>query len=309
MTKASDVVQLAQSYLGTTMGSATHKNIIDTYNAVLPLPAGYRVTYNDDWCDAFVTFLAIKTGAVDLIGRECGVQRHIGIFKAKGIWIEDGTITPRPGDIITFNWDSGYQPNDGFSDHIGIVEQVVGNQIYTIEGNTDRAVRRRTYAIGNGYIRGFARPKYSTASTVKQGWEKIDNEWYYYDNGVLAKNGWRQVNGKWYLFDAHSKMLTGWQTKDNKWYYFTPDGKMHTGWSMIKGKWYLFDKNGAMVEGWRQSGEKWYYFNADGAMHQGWLQDKSGAWYYLSKPDGEMVIGKHSIDGKGYVFDSSGKMK
>lgn len=166
MTKASSVIQLAQSYLGTTMGTAAHKGFIDTYNAVLPLPVGYRVTYNDDWCDAFVTFLAIKTGAVDLIGRECGVQRHIDIFKAKGIWIEDGKITPKPGDIITFNWDFGYQPNDGWADHIGIVEKVVGNQIYTIEGNTDRAVRRRTYAIGNGWIRGFARPKYSAESTT-----------------------------------------------------------------------------------------------------------------------------------------------
>ena len=290
MTKASDVVQVAQSYLGTTMGSATHKNIIDTYNAVLPLPVGYRVTYNDDWCDAFVTFLAIKTGAVDLIGRECGVQRHIDIFKAKGIWIEDGIITPRPGDIITFNWDSAYQSNDGWADHIGIVEKVVGNQIYTIEGNTDRAVRRRNYAIGNGWIRGFARPTYSSETEVRNGWALEGTVWHFYVDGALAMNGWRHIS--------------------NKWYYFDDDGAMcSAGWRMVDGKWYYFDHDGSMVTGWKMVANKWYFFNPDGVMGQGWIPDKDGKWYYLSIPSGIMVTGKQSINGKLYEFDESGKMK
>lgn len=169
-------------------------------------------------------------------------------------------------------------------------------------------------AVGNGYkeavlaqeINQYLLGSTTSTTNAKNGWEKSGNEWYYYDNGVLAKNGWRSINGKWYLFDAHSKMLTGWQTKDNKWYYFTPDGAMHTGWSLIKGKWYLFDKDGAMVEGWRQSGEKWYYFDADGSMKQGWFKDKTNKWYYLSVPDGEMVTGTKSIDGKKYIFDNNG---
>ena len=306
MTTVTQILNQARKYIGVAQGSATHKAIIDKYNSVKPLPVGYAVKYTDDWCDAFITTLAIETGAVDIIGRECGVQRHIDIFKAKGIWNEDGRITPRPGDVITFAWSKVTQNNDNWADHIGIVESVSGGVITTIEGNADREVRRRTYQIGNGYIRGFARPKYSIATNAKNGWEKVNNEWYYYDNGVLAKNGWRQVNGKWYLFDATAKMLTGWQVKDNKWYYFLADGKMHTGWSMIKGKWYLFDKDGAMVEGWRQSGGKWYYFDADGSMKQGWFKDKSNKWYYLSVPDGEMVTGTKSINGKAYIFDKNG---
>lgn len=142
--------------------------------------------------------------------------------------------------------------------------------------------------------------------TTKNGWEKVNNEWYYYDNGVLVKNGWRNSNGKWYLFDAHSKMLTGWQTKGGKWYYFLADGAMHVGWSLIDGKWYYFNQEGIMTEGWKKIGDKWYYMEKSGAMRQGWFKDKSNKWYYLSVPDGEMVTGTKSIDGKKYIFDNNG---
>lgn len=174
MTTVKQILDKARNYLGTVQGDAKHKAIIDKYNSVKPLPLGYAVKYSDDWCDAFITTLAIETGAVDMIGRECGVQRHIDIFKKLGIWIEDGRITPNPGDIITFNWDEYNSNNNGFADHIGIVESVKNGQITTIEGNTDRACKRRTYQIGNGYIRGYARPKYAAAPTTTPGKKSND---------------------------------------------------------------------------------------------------------------------------------------
>ena len=79
-----------------------------------------------------------------------------------GIWIEDGTITPIPGDIILYNWDDGTQPNDGYSDHIGFVESVSGGKITCIEGNKGEAVARRVLSVGKGNIRGYARPKYAS---------------------------------------------------------------------------------------------------------------------------------------------------
>lgn len=169
MTTINEILNKARSYIGVVQGDSKHKAIVNKYNSVKPLPVGYIVKYSDDWCDTFITTLAIETGAVDILGRECGVQRHIDIFKKLGIWIEDGRITPKPGDIITFNWDDWTQSNDGFADHIGIVESVKNGQITTIEGNTDRACKRRTYQIGNGFIRGYARPKYSTAPITTPG--------------------------------------------------------------------------------------------------------------------------------------------
>ena len=136
--------------------------IIDIYNSVTPWPAGYRMRYSDAWCDATVTAAAIKTGNVGRIGRECGVPRHIKIFQKLGIWEEDGTIRPRPGDIIVFSWNKWSQPNNASASHIGIVEKVVGNTIYTIEGNRGiGVVGTRQIPVGWGCIRGYARPKYS----------------------------------------------------------------------------------------------------------------------------------------------------
>ena len=155
-----NVLSIAQSYLGVEMGSAEHKKIVDAYNSVNPKPVGYTVKYSDDWCDVFVTTVFQQAGLSSLIGRECGVQRHIGIMQQKGIW--QGKVLPKAGDVITFDWDGG-----GFADHIGIVETVKDGVVTTIEGNSspytssgNTKVNRKTYNWNASYIKGYARPNY-----------------------------------------------------------------------------------------------------------------------------------------------------
>lgn len=162
---AQDVLNVMRSWLGFSEYNGKFKQIIDLYNSVLPLPRGYAVKYTDAWCDATVSAAAIKAGAQDLIGRECGCEQHIKIFKQKGIWIEDGTIRPEPGDVIVYNWGDSTQANDGYADHIGYVEYVSGNTITAIEGNKNEAVERRSLPVGWGYIRGYAKPKYDNSSS------------------------------------------------------------------------------------------------------------------------------------------------
>ena len=155
------VIRAASNLVGTSTGSAAHQRMVEDYNSVKPLPVGYAVKNTDDWCDVFVTVVFQREGLSYLVGRECGVERHIQIFKKLGIWNEDGTTTPQSGDIITFNWDKDTQQNDGWADHIGIVERVENGWIHTIEGNSSNGVvRRNTYRVGHGNIRGFARPRY-----------------------------------------------------------------------------------------------------------------------------------------------------
>ena len=155
------VIRAASNLVGTSTGSAAHQRMVADYNSVKPLPVGYAVKNTDDWCDVFVTVVFQREGLSYLVGRECGVERHIQIFKKLGIWNEDGTTTPQSGDIITFNWDKDTQQNDGWADHIGIVERVENGWIHTIEGNSSNGVvRRNTYRVGHGNIRGFARPHY-----------------------------------------------------------------------------------------------------------------------------------------------------
>lgn len=164
---AEDILKIMRGWIGLSRAAGTHRIIIDTYNSYLPHPRGYAVSYTDDYCDTTVSAAFVKAGAVEIIGGiECGVEEHVKKFIQEGIWIEDGTITPKPGDIITYNWDSNVQPNNGWSDHIGIVETVGNGSFTTIEGNMNGGiVGRRTVRIGDGNIRGFARPKYAQKSS------------------------------------------------------------------------------------------------------------------------------------------------
>lgn len=163
---AQDVLAVMRSWIGYSESNGKYREILNIYNSHKPLARGYAIQPGDAWCDATVSAAAIKAGAVDLIGTEVGCEEHIQIFKRKGIWIEDGTITPQPGDIIVYNWDDSTQPNDGYADHIGYVETVSGGKITAIEGNKNDAVGRRTLLVGAGNIRGYARPKYASTSSA-----------------------------------------------------------------------------------------------------------------------------------------------
>ena len=160
-TNLNKVLDIARKYMGVETGTREHKKIVDAYNSVDPKPVGYTAKYDDDWCDIFVTTVFQQAGLSDLIGRECGVQRHIGIMEKKGIW--KGRTQPKVGDIVTFDWDGG-----GWADHIGIVESVNNGVITTIEGNSiayagsgeNPSVKRKTYNWNSSYIKGYARPAY-----------------------------------------------------------------------------------------------------------------------------------------------------
>lgn len=166
---AKAVLDVMRSWLGYSEANGKYRRIIDLYNSVKPLPVGYAVKYTDEWCDACLSAAAIKAGCSDLIGRECGVGRHIEIFKKKGIWIEDGKRVPKPGWVIVYNWNDSSQPNNGGASHIGYVEKVSGGRITAIEGNKHGMVARRVIPVGWGYIRGYAAPRYKSSTKSSAG--------------------------------------------------------------------------------------------------------------------------------------------
>ena len=198
---ANEVVALAQSWLGKRESNGTHKSIIDVYNAHKPLARGYSVKYTDAWCATFVSAAAIKTGCTDIIPLECSCEHMIELFKKLGSWDENDARTPKPGDIIFYDWDdSGSGDNKGWSDHVGIVEKVSGTTITIIEGNKNNAVERRIINVNTKTIRGYGVPKYATNSasvapstpTAKKDLDTVAKE-------VLA--------GKWGNGDDRKKKL------------------------------------------------------------------------------------------------------
>lgn len=177
---AEKVIEQARAWIGKNEADGSHKEIIDIYNAHLPLARGYKVKYTDSWCATFVSAVAIKLGYTDIIPTECGCEKMIDSFKVINRWIENENRTPKPGDVIFYDWgDNGAGDNTGWSDHVGIVEAVSGGQITVIEGNYDDAVKRRKLAVNGRYIRGYGVPNYDAITlenTNKKTVEEIAKE-------------------------------------------------------------------------------------------------------------------------------------
>lgn len=167
MAKASELIKVAQSWIGKKESDGTHKDIIDIYNSHRPLARGYAVKYTDSWCATTISALSIICNATDIIPTECSCQKMIELFKKLGVWIENENRTPKAGDIIFYDWsDSGSGDNKGYSDHVGIVEKVSNGTITVIEGNYMNSVARRYISVNGKYIRGYAVPKYSPESST-----------------------------------------------------------------------------------------------------------------------------------------------
>lgn len=190
---ASKVVEQALAWLGKNEADGSHKEIIDIYNSHKPLAVGYKLKYTDAWCSGFVSAVAIKLGYTDIIPTEVGCDRHIALFKAKGIWIEDESRVPNIGDIIFYDWqDNGVGDNKGSADHVGIVERVAGDTIHVIEGNYSNSVKRRYIRVNANTIRGYGVPKYDAepvaqpVKTITQlAREVLKGKW---GNGADRKN-------------------------------------------------------------------------------------------------------------------------
>lgn len=162
-TTRSKLVAQAKSWLGCKESNGSHHQIIDVYNSHKPLARGYKMTYANEWCAAFVTACAIKCGATDIIPKECSCSRMIELFKSLGGWVENDAYVPFPGDIVFYDWqDNGVGDNANGPDHVGIVEKVVGTTITVIDGNNSNGecVNRRTLKVNGKYIRGYGVPKY-----------------------------------------------------------------------------------------------------------------------------------------------------
>lgn len=113
------------------------------------------------WCNVFIDWCFYKALGLDrtrelLIGFSAGCTQDYNWLKAKGQIVSE----PQVGDLVFF----------GDLSHIGIIEKVDNEKIYTIEGNTSNKaeliinggqVAKKSYLKSSKYIYGYARPKYN----------------------------------------------------------------------------------------------------------------------------------------------------
>ena len=162
-----------------------------------------------------------------------------------------------------------------------------------------------------------------TEEVNKEGWQKENGQWRYYENKKAVKN-WKKIAGHWYYFNQDGTMLsnkvyddylfnksgamveTSWVKMDEKWYYATESGKIiRNKWEKINGFWYRFDETGAMLT---KTIYNDYLLETSGAMHEnGWVK-MDEKWYYATE-SGKIIRNKwEKINGSWYRFDETGIM-
>ncbi|WP_418127594.1 CHAP domain-containing protein [Agathobaculum butyriciproducens] len=128
-----------------------------------PYWSWYGFNSRVEWCACFVSWCANECGYIDagVIPKFAGCVWGVEWFRDRGLW-QDNSYEPRPGDIIFFDWDNkgSSGPQDGESDHVGIVEKVENGTVYTVECNSGYSCRENHYAIGYYEILGYGMPQY-----------------------------------------------------------------------------------------------------------------------------------------------------
>ena len=163
-----------------------------------------------------------------------------------------------------------------------------------------------------------------TEEVNKEGWQKENGQWRYYENKKAVKT-WKKIAGVWYYFNQDGIMLsntvyddylfnksgamveTSWVKIDEKWYYARESGKIiRNKWEKINGSWYRFDETGIMLsktiyndyllqtsgamaeKNWVKMDEKWYYAIDSGKVVRNKWEKINSSWYLFDK-DGVML--------------------
>ena len=149
------VADAALAWLGRREADGGHREILAVYNAIRPLPAGYRMRDADPWCAAFVSAAAAKAGLTEIVFPECSCPRMAALYRAAGRWEEIDFAVPKKGDVVFYDWDGDRAP-----DHVGLVVEAAGDYITVIEGNKSDAVGRRRVHLDDKHILGYGQPDY-----------------------------------------------------------------------------------------------------------------------------------------------------
>ena len=124
-----------------------------------PYWSWYGFNSRVEWCACFVSWCANECGYIDtgVCPKYAGCVNGVDWFKSHNQWL-DGSAEPSPGMIIFYDWDSPNGesgPQDGLSDHTGIVWKVEDGYVYTIEGNLSDSCKTTKRLVGEYQILGY----------------------------------------------------------------------------------------------------------------------------------------------------------
>jgi hypothetical protein len=128
---------------------------------------GHEVSGPDfKWCVVFIWWVMRKAGVPATV-----FPKLAGVFLVRDFFrdrhrFEPASSMPRVGDLVVFK-----------TSHIGIVENVQSNTIFTVEGNASDMVRRRSYSRDNTNIDGYCRPAYEMVKEEDMPLNDADKQW------------------------------------------------------------------------------------------------------------------------------------
>lgn len=128
------LIELLESQLGYSEGNGAYTKFGDWYGKTVEFDADYS---GAPWCDMFLSWAAHKMGYEEWVGQFAYTVAHAEWFKENDAWGHK----PKPGALVFYDW-GGSNKIDNI-DHVGIVTKVVGDTIFTIEGNIDGGVAKR----------------------------------------------------------------------------------------------------------------------------------------------------------------------
>ena len=103
------------------------------------------------WCACFISWAldACREHIQDQPLKFANVDKLWAEFVTTDTW---KSAEPEPGDVIFFDWNVDGEQNP---EHVGIVFAVENGWIYTIEGNSNNAVKLCKYSSENPYVLGY----------------------------------------------------------------------------------------------------------------------------------------------------------
>lgn len=196
------------------------------------------------------------------------------------------------------NSDSNIQPDYGeISEYVGSKNEEETEKIRTEWQKID----------GNWYY-------YNEDGSLKTGWLKLGKYYYYLDGndqehpGRMASDEMKTINGYNYFFEGGGVMQTGWIRRPEGWFYAYPGGNQQFGWLQLEKKYYYLDENdeypGRMVANQKKMINGYnYFFEGGGVMQTGLVKRPEG--YYYAYPGGNQQFGWIKRSGKWYYFDKN----
>ena len=145
----------------------------------------------------------------------------------------------------------------------------------------------RYYVGSNGaWVKGAQNQ--AATNTIKQGWTKVGNAWYFYNHGKVIANAW--IGNYW--LGADGRMAT------NAW---VDGGRYYVG---TDGSWVKGAQNTTTVKnGWVKEGYTWYYYKNGLVVRNAWAGD-----YWLGA-DGRMATNSWVDNNRYYVGNDGAWVK